>query len=233
MQEFKSFWKRSFDFKGVSTLKEYWMAYFFNYLVNMALGMIFYAGMITQMSVLMEDDPESFITMLVFMIPLFIYMLVSLIPNLSITVRRLHDINKSGFLFFLSFIPLIGGIAVIILTVMKSNYINNPYVEKDLMWRRQHNETLPEQWQQPILSDIPPQIQQQRFAQQQPVEQQPIDLEEPQHFNPAEQSFPVQQQSTQPPPIIISDIDEVPQGSLNANNDNDEPQQITQENSNQ
>ncbi|NBT29875.1 MAG: DUF805 domain-containing protein [Gammaproteobacteria bacterium] len=47
--------------------------------------------------------------------PLYtLFSLVTLIPNISISVRRLHDLDKSGWWLFLILIPLIGSIVLII-----------------------------------------------------------------------------------------------------------------------
>lgn len=35
---------------------------------------------------------------------------MTLIPSLSIAVRRLHDINKTGWMILITIIPMIGGI---------------------------------------------------------------------------------------------------------------------------
>ncbi|MFR4174227.1 MAG: DUF805 domain-containing protein [Veillonella nakazawae] len=53
--------------------------------------------------------------------------LILLLPNLAITVRRLHDINKSGWYFFINFIPFIGPIWFIILMLTKGNLDTNNY----------------------------------------------------------------------------------------------------------
>ena len=53
--------------------------------------------------------------------PLYLlYMLSMLIPSLAVTVRRLHDIGKSGFMFFIVLIPIIGAIWMLILLVTDS-----------------------------------------------------------------------------------------------------------------
>jgi uncharacterized membrane protein YhaH (DUF805 family) len=46
-----------------------------------------------------------------------LYGLVALalfIPSLAVSVRRLHDINKSGWWYLIALIPLIGGILLIV-----------------------------------------------------------------------------------------------------------------------
>mgnify|MGYP000604443738 CR=1 FL=1 len=49
------------------------------------------------------------------------------VPSIAVTVRRLHDINKSGGYWFVRFIPLIGPIWLLILLVEDSSAGNNKY----------------------------------------------------------------------------------------------------------
>ena len=43
----------------------------------------------------------------------------SFLVSLSLTIRRLHDQDKSGFWYFIAFVPFIGGIWLLVLTVME------------------------------------------------------------------------------------------------------------------
>lgn len=43
------------------------------------------------------------------------YSLFVLIPNLAVSVRRLHDVGKSGWFLLIAFIPIIGAIWLIVL----------------------------------------------------------------------------------------------------------------------
>ena len=45
---------------------------------------------------------------------LMLYSLAIFIPNLAVIVRRLHDQDKSGWWFFIGFVPFIGGIWLLI-----------------------------------------------------------------------------------------------------------------------
>lgn len=47
--------------------------------------------------------------------------LATIVPWLAITWRRLHDANLAGPFFFLSFIPFVGGIILLILLLLPSN----------------------------------------------------------------------------------------------------------------
>ena len=50
-----------------------------------------------------------------------LWFLAVLVPNLAITWRRLHDTNRSGAFFSLGFIPLVGGIIVLVFTLLDSD----------------------------------------------------------------------------------------------------------------
>ncbi|WP_010439748.1 DUF805 domain-containing protein [Vibrio cyclitrophicus] len=50
-----------------------------------------------------------------------IYSAVSFIPMLSVIVRRLHDINKSGFWGLVFFIPIVGPFWLIYLLAQSTN----------------------------------------------------------------------------------------------------------------
>jgi uncharacterized membrane protein YhaH (DUF805 family) len=43
-----------------------------------------------------------------------IFSLATLLPGLAVTVRRLHDLDKSGWFIFLGLIPIVGAIILII-----------------------------------------------------------------------------------------------------------------------
>ena len=55
------------------------------------------------------------------------YYLVTLIPSFSVTIRRLHDINKSGWNLLWLLIPLFGAVYIIILNILKSTDGDNKY----------------------------------------------------------------------------------------------------------
>ena len=57
----------------------------------------------------------------------YIIGLALLLPSLGLAVRRLHDIGKSGWWFFLSFIPLVGAIILIIWWCKDSQMEPNEY----------------------------------------------------------------------------------------------------------
>ncbi len=60
-------------------------------------------------------------------IVLFAYIVISIVPSLSCAVRRLHDTGRSGWWYFISLIPLIGGIALLVFFCMDSEPDRNQY----------------------------------------------------------------------------------------------------------
>ena len=50
-----------------------------------------------------------------------IYILGSLLPSLAVSVRRLHDTDRSGWWILISLIPLIGGIVLLVFCCLDSS----------------------------------------------------------------------------------------------------------------
>lgn len=53
--------------------------------------------------------------------------LVLVIPSISISVRRLHDIGKTGWVYFINFIPWIGSFVLLFLLTKRGDSITNQY----------------------------------------------------------------------------------------------------------
>lgn len=102
------------DFGGRARRQEYWMFFLINCIVSFGLG--FAGGALTAMT-----DSSIFS-----IIPL-IYSLGVLIPGIAVTIRRLHDTGKSGWYLLVSFIPLIGPLALLYFMVIDSAPGNNEY----------------------------------------------------------------------------------------------------------
>lgn len=100
------------DFSGRARRREYWTFVLVNCLIAMLLLILGLA--------FGEDSPASNIMVTIFY-------LIMLVPNLSVSVRRLHDIGKSGWYMFLSLIPLIGGLILLIWSLMDSEPGENQY----------------------------------------------------------------------------------------------------------
>jgi uncharacterized membrane protein YhaH (DUF805 family) len=56
-----------------------------------------------------------------------LFTLAMLLPSLSVLVRRLHDVGKSGWWIFISLVPFIGGIWLLVLLLSDSQPTENQY----------------------------------------------------------------------------------------------------------
>jgi uncharacterized membrane protein YhaH (DUF805 family) len=58
-----------------------------------------------------------------------VYLVLAIIPSIAVSVRRLHDLGKSGVWFLINFIPFIGAIWFLILTCMEGQSKPNQWGE--------------------------------------------------------------------------------------------------------
>ena len=60
------------------------------------------------------------------LLPLLLWKLIHLLPNIAIGVRRLHDVDITGLLMFLHFVPL-GGVALFVMHLLPGTEGDNTY----------------------------------------------------------------------------------------------------------
>ena len=56
-----------------------------------------------------------------------IYVTVHVVPSIAVSIRRLHDLDKSGWYLLVSIIPIVGIIWLIVLMAKKSDDGENQY----------------------------------------------------------------------------------------------------------
>jgi uncharacterized membrane protein YhaH (DUF805 family) len=95
-------------FAGRARRTEYWMFTLFSFIIVIALSAI--EGMLGSPGIVSG-----------------LYSLAVLIPCLAVTVRRLHDTNRSGWWIFISLIPLVGAIVLLVFLVSDSTPGDNTY----------------------------------------------------------------------------------------------------------
>jgi len=108
--------KRYADFQGRSRRMEFWMWILFTFIVGLVLGIIdgvvgLRLGGTPTASPGMPSGLAFFSSMGILGI---LWSLVTLIPNLAVAVRRLHDTNRTGFWLLLPIVPYATGIALMI-----------------------------------------------------------------------------------------------------------------------
>jgi len=57
----------------------------------------------------------------------YIYALAVFLPGLAVTVRRLHDVGKTGAMVFIALIPLVGAIWLLVLECTEGTRGDNQY----------------------------------------------------------------------------------------------------------
>lgn len=95
-------WKRTFDYKGRSGKKEFWIPF----AIHAALAIIFVILIFLKMIINPLAIP---------IIILGIYLAAGILPFISLTVRRLHDTGRSGGWYWLIFVLGVGAVILIIM----------------------------------------------------------------------------------------------------------------------
>ena len=99
--------KKYFVFEGRARRKEFWMFTLFNFIALIIVAAI--DGAVGAYGILYG-----------------IYALGTLLPNLGLSVRRLHDTDRSGWWLLLSLVP-IAGLAVIVFFAMEGTSGSNRF----------------------------------------------------------------------------------------------------------
>lgn len=109
-------------FSGRATRSEYWFFYLFN--VIMCLGLVAVCAIL---GAIFKGAAGAVGGYTVGTILYWIYALAAFIPNLAVSVRRLHDTGRSGFNLFWVLLPVIGAILLLVYFVTASNPGDNAY----------------------------------------------------------------------------------------------------------
>lgn len=105
-------WKRIFDYKGKSSKEEY----IFPLITHIILGIIAFALALAVAGLSLAGIGGAFkLVLIVLGGVLTFYLLLSILPWISLTVRRLHDTGKSGWWTVLLLVVGIGTVIIIML----------------------------------------------------------------------------------------------------------------------
>ncbi|MGW6980671.1 DUF805 domain-containing protein [Streptomyces sp. NPDC054932] len=108
MNHYTDVLKKYAVFSGRARRQEYWMFTLFNVGIVLVLAILDFA---------LGTYP----------LLVGLYFLGTLVPSLALTVRRLHDLGKSGAWYFIAFVPFIGGIWLLVLTATAGQPQPNQY----------------------------------------------------------------------------------------------------------
>ena len=109
----KAFITNYANFKGRTSRADFWWAMLGYFIAAFIVGFI--GGLLFGAS---ENNTNILTT---------VFTLATFIPVLALDIRRLHDINKSGWYVLISLIPLVGSIILLIWFCSPSVNENNAY----------------------------------------------------------------------------------------------------------
>ncbi|MGV3733176.1 MAG: DUF805 domain-containing protein [Microcella sp.] len=117
-QAVRLFFRKYADFTGRASRSEFWWAMLFQVIVGTIAGVVLSVVLVlVVIAVVIGADrpgaPETLLaaalwSTVVMVIGLSLISLPLLVPTLAVTVRRLHDTNRSGWWVLISFIPYAG-----------------------------------------------------------------------------------------------------------------------------
>lgn len=105
--------KNGLNFSGRARRKEYWYFQLGNFSIAVTL-------MIVEL-ILGWSSPGAY------GIVSGLFALAMVIPNIAVTVRRLHDIDRSAWSLLFSLIPIAGGIIVLVMLAKEGSRGDNTY----------------------------------------------------------------------------------------------------------
>jgi uncharacterized membrane protein YhaH (DUF805 family) len=100
--------KKYAEFSGRARRKEYWMFVLFYVLIAIGLSVVEsllgFAGILSG-----------------------IFGLALLLPSIAVTIRRLHDTDRSGWWILIGFVPFVGFIVLLVFMCLVGSSGSNPY----------------------------------------------------------------------------------------------------------
>ena len=106
--------KNYFNFDGRARRKEYWFFVLFNIIFAIVAAVID-----NVLGIASEELGYG---------PIYgLYALATFIPGIAVSIRRLHDIGKSGWYFLLALIPCVGGIILLVFALTPGDPYDNEF----------------------------------------------------------------------------------------------------------
>ena len=114
----KRFFAKYSTFSGRASRSEYWWWTLVSVIVSMVLNGIMLVGGSAGATIGANGTSVPGPGMAIGLILAVIWFAAVIVPSLALTVRRLHDANFSGWMYLLVLVPFVGGIILIVFTVL-------------------------------------------------------------------------------------------------------------------
>jgi len=116
--------RRYAEFSGRSRRKEFWLFFLFQVIISVVIGTIFgtpiyYSSVGAFGMTNVFSSTGSTIQGLV--------NLALIVPNLAVAVRRLHDIDRSGWFLLLILVPILGWFTLLVMYCLDGNRGTNRF----------------------------------------------------------------------------------------------------------
>ncbi len=119
VQLFYEFWGNYANFRGRTARADFW-------LTNVFLSLVSFLYFIPVVALPLLGCDSTAVTVISFAAAI-VFGLAIVVPALSITVRRLHDVGKSGWWIFISAVPFVGSIILFIFLVLAGQEFENKW----------------------------------------------------------------------------------------------------------
>lgn len=128
MKYLKLFFRNYTKFSGRANRSEYWFAALWLFIIN-ALGSLPFLIIGALMS---DDGSGTLIGLSFYYIFAVIWAIICILPSIAISIRRMHDTNRSGAWILINLVPFIGSIIFFIITILPSTDGPNNYGDPSL-----------------------------------------------------------------------------------------------------
>ena len=118
-QAIASGFRNYIGFEGRACRSEFWFWILFTFIAGIVTAILDW--------VLFADNELSPINTL--------FNLAVLLPSIAVQIRRLHDINRTGWWWLLWFVPIVGWIVLIVWAIQRGDETNNRFGADPLVAR--------------------------------------------------------------------------------------------------
>lgn len=144
IKAYADFWKNYANFNGRARRSDYWYVVLAEAVVGTVFGIL--AGIIMTVVYNATWDEEAMAAVGAIAVGIIsLYSLATVVPHLSLSVRRLHDIGKGGVYLLLGLIPTVGSIIILVFCCTDSQPGINQYGTSEKYPQLQQNNAYAQQ----------------------------------------------------------------------------------------